>query len=368
MRNTFYRISLSLLLTATVGCTASPEIGGSGGTAGGGSGGSSAGSGGSSSGTGGTSVGSGGTSGGSGGDTGSGGSSAGTGGTVITDGGGSGGAGPTDGPPKGDGGVHTPMPSPGCGKPNPSMPKRTIMTGGMTGNYNVNVPANYDINKPMPLGFGFHGFGNGVCGPTGGECQGFAMLPAITVYLKSLSAGWEGQPQPLMQNLQFYHDVLNVMKNEYCVDLARIFIAGVSSGAQFIEQIACRDGASLWQVTAVSGYVDRGADMNCMGTPAALITQGATEVGGVNVMTPTMFAKRNGCSATPPADYAKNLADMKASFMAGKQEVRCMDWDGCTLNPVRYCISSQMTYGGLTHGWPRVGGMLIGEFQNMLPK
>ena len=45
-----------------------------------------------------------------------------------------------------------------------------------------------------------------------------------------------------------------------------------------------------------------------------------------------------------------------------------MDWDACTMNPVRSCLSSQITYSGLTHGWPMIGGMLIGEFQNTLPK
>jgi hypothetical protein len=44
----------------------------------------------------------------------------------------------------------------------------------------------------------------------------------------------------------------------------------------------------------------------------------------------------------------------------------CLDWDACTANPVRYCISSQITYSGLTHGWPKVGGQLIGDFQGTI--
>jgi hypothetical protein len=267
----------------------------------------------------------------------------------------------------GDGGStqHVAVPSAGCGKPNPAHGARTIVTGGMTGTFNVNLPAAYDTNAPMPLGFAFHGYGNPACGPTGGECQGFAQLPAITVFMKSFTAGWEGQPQPLAQNLQFYEDVLALMKNESCVDLTRIFIAGVSSGGQFIEHIACNDGPSLWQVTAVSAYVDKGADTKCKGTPPVLVTQGVTET-TVDIDTPIMFAKRNGCSATPPAGLDAAKADMMAAFQMGKAEYRCLDWDGCTTAPVRYCISSQMTYGGLTHGWPKVGGTLIADFQSTL--
>jgi hypothetical protein len=78
-----------------------------------------------------------------------------------------------------------------------------------------------------------------------------------------------------------------------------------------------------------------------------------------------MFGRRNGCSATPPAGLAKAKVDMQAAFDANPKRVEhvCLDWDGCTANPVRFCISSQMTYGGLTHGWPMIGGTLIGDFQ-----
>jgi polyhydroxybutyrate depolymerase len=358
MRKALNRISLCVVLAA--GCSASSRNVASGGAgASGGSGDASGGSGGSSGSGAGTSGGAGVGTGGTGGsaepmDASS--SDGPSGGDVtVTDvGSGSDGAGP-----------HTPTPSAGCGKTNPAKGMRTIMTSGMTANYNVSLPPNYDANRPMPLGFGFHGYNNPACGPTGGECQGFNGLPAITVFMKSITAGWEGQPQPLAENLKFYEDVLALMKNEYCVDLSRIFIAGVSSGGQFIEHIACNDGDSLWQVTAVSAYVDKGADTNCKGTPPVLITQGATET-DVNISTPMMFAKRNGCSGTPPAGAAQALTDMKAAFNMGKVDVRCVDWEGCTANPVRYCISSQMTYGGLTHGWPRIGTMLISDFQSML--
>jgi poly(3-hydroxybutyrate) depolymerase len=356
MRNALYRSSLCVLV-AVAGACSNSESG-----SGGGSGGTTA------SGSGGT------TAGGAGGATGggTGGMMAGTGGMTTVDAGGTGGATVTMDGGGADGAPHTPVASAGCGKANPNMKMRTIMTGGMTGSYYVNVPANYDVSKPMPLGFGFHGHSNKAClvgVPNGGECVGFDKLPAITVYMNSLTPGWEDPGAPLTNNLQFYHDVLNVMKTEYCVDQARIFIAGVSSGAQFIEHIACLDGDTLWQVTSVSGYVDQGVTMNCKGTPPVLATQGATETGGVSVATPTMFATRNGCSATPPATYMQNLADMKAAYMAGKTDVRCMDWDGCTKNPVRYCISSQATYAPTTtHGWPKAGGQWIADFQNTLPK
>jgi poly(3-hydroxybutyrate) depolymerase len=240
------------------------------------------------------------------------------------------------------------------------------MTGGQTANYNVNVPAGYDAKTPMPLGFGFHGFGNDECGPTSGECRGFAMLPAVTVYMKSISDGWEQGPV-LEQNITYFQDVLAHMKAEYCIDESRVFVAGVSSGGQFIEHLTCRFGDKLWQTTAVSASVVNAANMNCKGTPPVLVIHGVTDMAGnYGQGVAEMFAKRNGCSPTLPAGLDKAKADMMTAFNAKLDEHVCLDWDACTANPVRFCISSQITYSGLTHGWPKIGGELIGDFQKII--
>lgn len=253
------------------------------------------------------------------------------------------------------------MPSAGCGKVNPATGSRTVVTGGQMGMFNVALPTGYNATTPVPLGFGFHGANNPACGPTQGECQGFAMLPAVTVYMKSFGTNWESAT--LEQNVTFFQDVLALAKNEYCVDLNRIFIAGVSSGGQFIEILTCRFGDTLWQVTPVSASVVRAADMNCKGTPPILVIHGVTDMAGnFGQDVAAQFARRNGCSATPPAGLAQARTDMMTAFSAMQVQHVCLDWDGCTLNPVRFCISSQITYSGLTHGWPRIGGMLISDF------
>jgi polyhydroxybutyrate depolymerase len=280
--------------------------------------------------------------------------------------GGSGGMSGGQGGGGGAGGGHTVKQSAGCGKLNPAKGARTIMTGGQSAMFNVNLPANYDATKPLPLGFGFHGFGNQACGPTGGECQGFAALPAVTVYMKSISDGWE-QAAVLEQNVKYWQDVLALMKDEYCIDENRVFIAGVSSGGQFIEHLTCRFGDTLWQTTAVSAAVVGAADKNCKGTPPVLVIHGVTDMAGnFGQDTAAMFAKRNGCSATPPAGLEKAKTDLMTAFNAKKDEHVCLDYDACTANPVRFCISSQITYSGLTHGWPKIGGMLISDFQSTI--
>jgi polyhydroxybutyrate depolymerase len=254
-------------------------------------------------------------------------------------------------------------PSAGCGKMNPPMGDRSIMTGGQTATFNVHLPTGYNATTPMPLGFGFHGNGNPACLPPKGECQGFPDLDAITVYPKSLAAGWE-QSAVLEPNITFFNDLVALLKNEYCVDENRIFIAGVSSGGQFIEHLACRYGDWLWQVTPVAAAVVNAATMNCKGTPPILVIHGVTDMAGnYGEDVAALFAKRNGCSASQPAGLAKAKTDMMAAFNAMRAEHVCLDWDACAANPVRFCLSSQITYSGLTHGWPKVGGTLISQFQ-----
>jgi hypothetical protein len=65
-----------------------------------------------------------------------------------------------------------PKPSAGCGKANPPQGARTIMTGGQSAMFNVHLPTGYNANTPVPLGFGFHGFGNGACGPNTASARG----------------------------------------------------------------------------------------------------------------------------------------------------------------------------------------------------
>ena len=394
MRSTTAALAVSILLAAcnpaapggsggsggaraeTVRQAASGGRGGNSGGGSGGSGGSSTGTGGSTSGgtggapaTGGSS-GSGGA-GGSAGAGGSGGASAAGGSRRRVGGSGGSGGGSADGKPADSGSAgdtpgmpsgRPPKPSAGCGKMGPAAGERMITAGGNTTRYIVNLPMGYEANTPQPLGFAFHGFGNNVCT---GECVGFRDMKAITVFPKSVGAGWEGNA--LANNIAVFEALVALMKTDYCVDENRIFVAGTSSGGQFTEHLACRFGDWLWQVSPVAAFVDNGSNNNCKGTPPALIIHGITDNAGMmgqNVA--EMFAKRNGCAATPPAGLAMARTEMMAAFTARRAEHRCLDWDGCTANPVRYCLSSQITYSGLTHGWPRVGAQLITEFQATL--
>jgi poly(3-hydroxybutyrate) depolymerase len=248
---------------------------------------------------------------------------------------------------------------------------RTITTGGQSAPYIVNLPAGYDPNTPQPLGFAFNGFSRTYtqCANEG-DCPGFKELKAVTVFPESFGQGWETPASGLAANIQLFLDLLALVKNEYCVDENRIFIAGVSSGGQFVEHIACRFGDQLWASVPIAAYVDNGVNANCKGAPPQLIVHGATDRASARSeygrLVAELYANRNGCAALSASDMAQARADMVTAFNARQEMVRCLDAASCTSNPVRYCIFSQMTYGGLTHGWPRSAGRLMTEFFSTL--
>jgi hypothetical protein len=123
-----------------------------------------------------------------------------------------------------------------------------------------------------------------------------------------------------------------------------------------------------FRMRPADAVVVNAATMNCKGTPPILVIHGVTDMAGnYGEDVVAQFAKRNGCSATAPAGLAKAKMDMMAAFNAMQAQHVCLDWESCAANPVRFCISSQITYSGLTHGWPKVGGTLISEFQAGLP-
>jgi len=262
-------------------------------------------------------------------------------------------------------------PSAGCGKPNPAVGKRMITTGGKNQSYWVALPPGYDPAKPYPLGFAFHGFGldDKTC-HDGSECPGFRTdvgAKAITVFPKSISAGWEYPVVYLPQNVKYVEDLIALMKAEYCVDESRIFVSGVSSGGHFTHHLSCQLGDKLWAAIPIAAYLEPAAMMNCKGFPAQIHIRGITDSLKKGQTARDFQAMRNGCPTPPAGMEAMEKEVLDAFTMKLKPpKTRCLSYEGCTMNQLRYCVFSQVTYNGGTHGWPDDGGKLIAEFLGTL--
>jgi poly(3-hydroxybutyrate) depolymerase len=277
------------------------------------------------------------------------------------------------------GGGGGPKASAGCGKAPGPTGEREMMVDTRTGLYIVSLPAAYDMTKAYPLGFGFHGRNRNHQNCHDGDCAGFQDAmgdEAVLVYMQSLRepldaemSGWESNDER-DDNAQFFELVLAELKASYCVDEARVFVAGTSSGASFSNLLGCRYGDQLLAVGPVSGGLPE--DDDCKGAPAAIVIHGiddphvpfsAGETARGN------YLMRAGCmQATVPA-----LADMhqdirtKRDAQPSVEDAACVDYQGCAAaSPIRWCEHSYGGYDGSTHGWPPVGGQMIWDFVKAL--
>jgi predicted esterase len=147
----------------------------------------------------------------------------------------------------------TPTPTPtttgngssGCGKDLTDLKSGTykITSAGLEREYIINIPANYDKNKPYRLIFAMHCYGSSDTGVVNEKFYGLqpyaanANIPVIFVAPNGTGSGtplWnQGE-----KDHTFFGDMLKLFKEKLCVDTKRIFSCGFSYGAMFTYSLS----------------------------------------------------------------------------------------------------------------------------------
>lgn len=155
---------------------------------------------------------------------------AGAGGTTATAGSGNGGSGGSAGsgplPLK-----NPPVMSAGCGKATTvTSGKKTITSTGQQRSYIIDIPANYDVNKPYRMFYTSHWIGST---SEAVRDQNYYFLkplataanePAIFVAPQSDGSTWQEKDHAL------FNDLLAYVKANLCIDTTRVFATGFSFG------------------------------------------------------------------------------------------------------------------------------------------
>jgi polyhydroxybutyrate depolymerase len=164
-----------------------------------------------------------------------------------------------------------------------------ITSSGTDRTYALSVPSSYDPSHPYALVFAFHGDGGtgdglrtafGLEGPGAGQ--------AIFVYPDAtLASGqsWDlDDPLATNADMTFFTDLVTSLESSYCVDTHRVFAAGFSRGAYFVNFINCYLGTAVVRAIAAnsgSGPYGPAADFDACGhficsgrAAAALLIQG----------------------------------------------------------------------------------------------
>jgi poly(3-hydroxybutyrate) depolymerase len=147
----------------------------------------------------------------------------------------------------------------GCGRPaGTGMQSLAALDGNHTErSFQVQVPVDYHASRRYPLVFVFHGAGGGPADSAGWGLQNVrgAASRAIFVFPQGIDfqhqgPGWDDRSDGY--DLPFFDDMLTVLAAEYCVDPARVFVAGFSWGGDFAIALACNRGDAIRAVAANS--------------------------------------------------------------------------------------------------------------------
>jgi poly(3-hydroxybutyrate) depolymerase len=259
----------------------------------------------------------------------------------------------------GGGGKPPADPSAGCGKANPATGSSGSPLNVSSHQYYVKLPTGYDASKPYPVIIMFHPTNNPLNWAeqnAGFESNG-AKDGAIRVYpgAANNSAGWGSG------DVSFFKPFYDKIIADYCVDKARVFAAGESSGGDFSSILGCEyadllRGVAPCATKNVNGYPLDASQRECTGEVYAIIIHGKndTEVGPENgPKTRDFYVALNHCEATPAPVPVMGYSDTLSN---------CVEYQGCDEGyPVIWCQHTDPEYSNTNHGWPKFAGKFVWE-------
>ncbi|MFZ5472144.1 MAG: alpha/beta hydrolase family esterase [Myxococcota bacterium] len=218
--------------------------------------------------------------------------------------------------------------------------------------YRFKVPAAYDPAKPTPLVILFHGYGS--TGAAHDAYFGLSQLADARTFLLATPDGtmdasarrfWNASDaccnygNAPVDDVAYFHDLVDDVQRRYNVDPRRIFAIGHSNGGFMAHRLACDASHRLAGIASLAGAawkdgsrcqpMQRLAVLEVHGDQDTTVLYGGGQFGGVAypsaVETVSGWANRNGCAAGPrntnmPLDLVSTL------FGA---ETRIEVFDGC---------------------------------------
>ena len=227
---------------------------------------------------------------------------------------------------------------------------RQISVHGQSRIFRLHVPPGYASGRPMPLIVNLHGFNSNAQQEEAVSrmsimADSAAFIAAYPEGLGKPQAWHFGSLAESKADVQFIRDLVTSLAREGSIDGRRIYVTGISNGAEMSYRLAC-DAADLFAAFApVSGAYQKYGDCN-PGRPVPAVAFHGTDDNLLPYQgIPPLFlpvrdwaiewASRNGCGSTPAITYQKG-------------DVTGETWSGCNqgADVVLYTIA------GKGHSWP----------------
>ncbi|MBN2035455.1 MAG: hypothetical protein JW768_01815 [Chitinispirillaceae bacterium] len=153
---------------------------------------------------------------------------------------------------------NPPGPSRGCGKSLSTLKSGTykITSAGLSREYIINIPTNYDPNNPYRLIFGMHwmaGTMQMVANDKFFQLKRFA--DSTKNYCIFVAPNGYGNDPLWTQGAKdhtFFDDMLKLCKEELCIDTTRVFSTGFSFGAMFTYSLSTNHQKQLRAVACLA--------------------------------------------------------------------------------------------------------------------
>lgn len=228
--------------------------------------------------------------------------------------------------------------SPGCGTTTSfsGESRNSIDVGGTNREYIVRLPDGYDSSNPYRLMVSIHclnGTAAGVAsGSAGANYEYYGLWSrddddTIFVAPQGINNSW---PQG---NEDFIGQLVQMLKEELCIDETRVFAEGFSMGGSMSYALACKFPDVFRAIAVHSGGAMSGCDQSNRGPVAYFMTHGINDSVCTypNYGVPQLndFAERNGCdplTLPTPTDPSGNTPV-------------CVDFQNCDPGyPTRACV------------------------------
>ena len=193
----------------------------------------------------------------------------------------------------------------------------TMNSGGQARDYILHVPPSYDGARQTPLVINLHGAGSNAAQqaaysrfPQKSDAEGFIV---VTPDALGTPRAWNFIPLPSQaDDIGFIRDILDRMDAQFCIDDARVYATGISSGAAMSVKLAC---ALQDRIAAIGPVAALWYPPNCPTTKPVPVIEfhgtedklvpfsGGTTVGGLPSpdvqLAASQWAKADACNAEP---------------------------------------------------------------------
>ncbi len=220
---------------------------------------------------------------------------------------------------------------------------QTLDVDGVTRQYVLAGPAKPSTNKRYPLLLVFHGDGG-----NGPGMRAFHPLDSVTrgdayvAYPSGRNQSWDlSSPSASNNDIRFVEALVATLKGRLPIEDSRVFGSGYSSGAFFINKVACRKTGFFRAIVSHAGgapYEDQ--EPNASTWPQTGYTKCPGQTGGVAAL--VVHGTKDGTVTPDSGDFSATYWASLNGCQTTRSSVApapCLQHNGCpTDKPVRYCL------------------------------